>query len=247
MNLLLIGKDELVEGGSIEVRGPRARHIRKVLRLSVGDGLRVGRIDGPLGRGILQSVEHDRVVLTPEWGELPPAPSPNVLVLAMARPPMLRRALFQAVGIGVRRIHVIRSARVEKSYFQSSILHDGGVEEAIRLGLEQAVDTRWPELEIHDRFRPFVEDRLPGELEGESVGLLAHPGQHPPLGRVLPAGHRGGAVMAVGPEGGWLPFELELFEKVGMRPFSMGARILRVDTAVPALLAQVELIRSLDL
>jgi len=40
-------------------------------------------------------------------------------------------------------------------------------------------------------------------------------------------------VLAVGPDGGWVPFEADLLEKHGFRPFSLGPRILRVETAVP--------------
>jgi RsmE family RNA methyltransferase len=43
-------------------------------------------------------------------------------------------------------------------------------------------------------------------------------------------------VVAVGPDGGWVPFEVALFEKAGFLPFSLGPRALRVEVAVPAVL-----------
>ena len=49
--------------------------------------------------------------------------------------------------------------------------------------------------------------------------------------------------MAVGPDGGWVPFEAELLEAHGFRPFSLGPRILRVETAVPVLLGQLALLK----
>ncbi|MEA3296509.1 MAG: RsmE family RNA methyltransferase, partial [candidate division Zixibacteria bacterium] len=48
---------------------------------------------------------------------------------------------------------------------------------------------------------------------------------------------------AIGPEGGWVPFETELMERVGFQRFSLGRWTLRVETAVTAVLSQVELLR----
>jgi 16S rRNA (uracil1498-N3)-methyltransferase len=35
----------------------------------------------------------------------------------------------------------------------------------------------------------------------------------------------------VGPEGGWSPEELAALERAGCRPFRLGARVLRIETA----------------
>ncbi|MCK5849877.1 MAG: RNA methyltransferase, partial [Kiritimatiellae bacterium] len=43
--------------------------------------------------------------------------------------------------------------------------------------------------------------------------------------------------LAIGPEGGWTPFEMNLFEQQNFTPISLGHRILRSDTACVALLA----------
>ena len=42
----------------------------------------------------------------------------------------------------------------------------------------------------------------------------------------------------LGPEGGFVPFELELATSVGALPVHLGDRTLSVDTAVTAALAQ---------
>ncbi|NPD28990.1 RsmE family RNA methyltransferase, partial [Corallococcus exiguus] len=51
-------------------------------------------------------------------------------------------------------------------------------------------------------------------------------------------------VLAIGPDGGWVPFEAQLLEAHGFLPFSLGPRILRVETAVPVLLGQVTLLKA---
>ena len=42
----------------------------------------------------------------------------------------------------------------------------------------------------------------------------------------------------LGPEGGFVPFEVELAQAQGALPVHIGARILSVDTAVTAALSQ---------
>ena len=50
--------------------------------------------------------------------------------------------------------------------------------------------------------------------------------------------------MAIGPEAGWNDFEIEYFEKFGFRKFKLSEYILRVETAVTAALAQIELLTN---
>ena len=42
----------------------------------------------------------------------------------------------------------------------------------------------------------------------------------------------------LGPEGGFVPFEVDLAQSVGALPVNLGARTLSVDTAVAAALSQ---------
>lgn len=48
----------------------------------------------------------------------------------------------------------------------------------------------------------------------------------------------------MGPEGGWIPFEARLLEEHGFEPFTLGPRILRVETCVAALLGQLGALRG---
>lgn len=108
------------------------------------------------------------------------------------------------------------------------------IREQLILGLEQARDTVLPEIVIEKRFKPFVEDRLPAMTEG-TLGLIGHPGDYP----ACPRGLAEPVTLAIGPEGGWIPYEVDLLAKAGMQPVQLGARILRVETAVTALLARL--------
>jgi RsmE family RNA methyltransferase len=53
-------------------------------------------------------------------------------------------------------------------------------------------------------------------------------GSRPPPGQRL--------VLAIGPEGGWVPFERELLAAHGFSPLALGLRTLRTETVVPFVL-----------
>lgn len=244
MNLILLFPEE-ASGDHVTLTDHRAEHIRTVLRSVEGDQLRVGLLNGPLGTATVESVAPGSVSLRLALrGPVPPLP-PTALILALPRPIMLRRVLAQATALGVARIFLINANRVEKSFFQASLLRDKAYESALIQGLEQAVDTRLPEVTIHQRFRPFVEDILPAYLPDYPVRLIAHPTAAAPLPEVAPMPLADQALLAIGPEGGWVDFELDRFAACGFQGFTLGSRILRVDSAVPALLAQLELLRRM--
>lgn len=242
MNLVLFEEHELQTGGLLVLSDVRAEHIRKVLGLLVAESLRIGMINGKLGRGTVLSIDAEAVTLAVQLDREPPLLPPVELILALPRPIMLQRILKQAATIGVGRIHLLRSAKVEKSFFHSPALLPEKIRERLLEGLAQAaVDTRLPEVCIHPLFKIFVQDALP-ELEG--YRLLAHPGVLATLPEVF-SHSKGRILLAVGPEGGWNDYEVSCFLEQGFAAFAMGSRILHVDTAVAVLLGQLALLRTL--
>ncbi len=129
---------------------------------------------------------------------------------------------------------LLHTRRVEKSYWQSPELDPAKIHEHLVLGLEQARDTVLPEVNLAKGFRPFVEERLPKLLEGRR-GLVAHPG----MAQACPTGLEAPTVLFIGPEGGFIPFEVERLLAAGCEGIHLGPRILRVETAVVALLARL--------
>ncbi|HYN01459.1 MAG TPA: 16S rRNA (uracil(1498)-N(3))-methyltransferase, partial [Vicinamibacteria bacterium] len=119
--------------------------------------------------------------------------------------------------------------------FDSKVLAPAFLARLVDLGLEQARDTRPPLIEVRERFRPFVEDELDG-WAGDSVRLTPHPPAHAAVPRV--EAYRP-VTLAIGPDGGWVPFEVELLELAGFTPVSFGARVLRVEVAVSHVLGRI--------
>ena len=179
------------------------------------------------------------VLLQVRLGTPPPPPSPVELLLALPRPKILRRVLQSAAAMGVKRISIVGSHRVEKSYFASPLLAPATLEAQLRLGLEQGRDTRLPDVRVRRLFKPFVEDELDVLFPGPRR-LLADPVSPAPL-EALPREGASRALVAVGPEGGWTRYEADQLRARGFEPFTLGPRPLRVDAAVPYAVGQVEL------
>ncbi len=234
MNVLLFDERDEIAPGFVRVADRRHRHVLEILRATVGESLAVGRIGGKLGRGTIVALDAQTLELEVTLDLEPPSPLPVTLALALPRPPSLRKVLQQATALGVKRFVLFASARVEKSYWQSTGLHADALREQLLLGLEQAVDSVVPRIEIARRFRPFVEDALP-ELARSGPILVAHPG--PASSRDLLS--KGAAVLVVGPEGGLQDHELARLEAAGAHLVGLGPRVLRVETAVVALLARL--------
>ena len=233
MNLLLFTPDELAADGTLRVGGRRLAHLQSVLQAQVGDRLRVGAIGGDRGHGTLLSVDAREARLQVVLDRPPPAPLDVTVVLALPRPKMLRRVLRSISELGVKELHLINSYRVEKSFWQSPLLEPPRLREYLLAGLEQAADTQLPHVQLHRRFRPFAEDLLPGVARGRAA-LLAHPAGATPFPSEPPQP----ALLAVGPEGGFIPFEVDMLCAAGCTAVSLGERTLRVETALPCALGR---------
>jgi len=234
VNLLLLEEADFIAPDRVVLRDRRLTHMQEVHRCEVGDSMRVGRIGGLMGAAQVLRLEPGEAELQVSLDQPPPAKLPLTLVLALPRPKMLRRVFQTVATMGVPKVVLVNSYRVEKSFWQTPFLEPEAIREQLILGLEQARDSVLPEIVIEKRFKPFVEDRLPAIVEG-TLGLVGHPGNHPPC----PRGLTEPVTLAIGPEGGWIPYEIDLLGKAGLQPVQLGERILRVETAVTALLARL--------
>ncbi len=234
MNLILLEEGDFVAPGRVRLRDRRLEHVRAIHRARPGDDLRVGLIGGQIGTGRVLSLERDVLELEVQLSEPPPAPSAVRLAVALPRPPSLRKLLQQATALGVKEFVLLHSERVEKSYWQSHGLAPEALQRQLVLGLEQARDTILPRVSLERRFARFARETLPALLAG-SRGLVAHPEAE----QVCPRALAEPLTLIVGPEGGFVPREIELLCAEGAEPVHLGPRLLRVETAVVALLARL--------
>lgn len=241
VNLVLL---EELDGARAVLRGRRALHAREVLRVALGDELRVGVARGPRGVGRVVEIGEAEVVLECRLDAQPPPPPWLDVILAVPRPKVLLRAVEALASFGVRRLDLVNAWRVDKSYFGSHRLDDEALREALVLGCEQGGGTWIPEVAVRPLLVPYLREILAPRLAGE-------PGRrrllcHPRAAGIENVGLGGtDAVAAIGPEGGWIESELMSFAALGFTPVSLGPAVLRVEAAVAALVGQLWLWRRL--
>jgi 16S rRNA (uracil1498-N3)-methyltransferase len=238
VNLLLLLEEDFLPDGIVRLTGRRAAHARIVLRIKEGERLRVGKLNGPVGEGRVLRVSSDELRLQVSLTDQAPKRPGVDLLLAMPRPKALKRVLSGAASLGVDRIVLLNAARVEKSYFDSKVIDEGFMRNLLIEGLEQARDTQLPTVFIRNRLKPFVEDELDGFLGPEPSRVLAHPIT---AARAVPSiAPRRRTAVAIGPEGGWTPFEIDLLTARGFEVASFGVRSLRVEVFVPFVLGWLQ-------
>ncbi len=228
------GMSEL-SGAHVELTDRRrVEHLRKVLKVSIGDTIRAGVRGGQLLDGIVTALSAESVTLAlrPAARSQPPA-LPVRLALALPRPPTLQKCLHAATTMGVKHITLFHAARVEKSYWTSHALREEELNDTIGLALEQCGDTIAPAIEVQRSLTRFVREVLGARASGSTL-WFAHPGE------AMSENERSHPedVILVGPEGGFVDWEIQLFVDAGARPLALGPRPLRVEVACTALLAR---------
>ncbi len=234
MNLILLFKDDFIDENKVRLEGRRLRHILGVHRPVIGDELRVGLEGGLTGPGRITSITDASLEMDVTLTSLPPAPLPLTLILALPRPKVLRRVLLSVTAMGVKRIFLINSFRVEKSFWQSPVLEPENIRKQLVLGLEQARDTILPEVFLRPFFKPFAEDEMPALIR-DTLPLVAHP----VVRDLCPRDVCKPVTLAIGPEGGFIPYEVEKLISCGFQAVHLGGRILNVEAAVPALISRL--------
>lgn len=234
MNIVLLEPEQIADSDAWKIETPRQlQHLRQHLDLKIGDTLKVGIRQGARYLSEVLEISEQCILVKPVQLETVPEKLPVHLILALPRPKVLRRIIMDAVTIGVERISLIHSYRVDKSYWQTPFLQQ--LDDYVTLGLEQAGDTMAPEIQLYKRFKPFVEDVLPTWINAERPAYVAHPyAEHH-----MPYAIQHGCSLVVGPEGGFIPYEVDLLKKNGCQAMSIGNRILRTETAVSNILGRL--------
>jgi 16S rRNA (uracil1498-N3)-methyltransferase len=216
--------------GEALIRGDEHHHLARVLRLRPGDDVSLFDGEGGGHHGVVEAVgrEETRVRITaPDDRPVDPG---FRLTLAQAIPHSDRMewVIQKGTELGVERIVPLAAAR-------SVVRPRAGRWERLdrwrRVAQEAARQSgrrRVPAIEEPRSWPGFLEDRA--SFPGARLMLQeAAPAGGAP-GLALPAGARE-AWVAVGPEGGWAPEELEAAARAHVQGVHLGPRILRTETA----------------
>ncbi|WP_010112362.1 16S rRNA (uracil(1498)-N(3))-methyltransferase [Acinetobacter sp. P8-3-8] len=208
-------------------------HLKAHVNVQVGDSLKVGIRDGKRYLTEIIHITESSIQIKPIQEETVPQKLPVTLIVALPRPKVLRRLIMDAVTLGVDKLILIHSYRVDKSYWQTPFLQQ--LDHYVTLGLEQAGDTIAPKIELYKRFKPFTEDILPTLITAQLPAYVAHPYAE----QAMPFAIDHPCTVIIGPEGGFIPYEVDLFIQNGCQAVSLGNRILRTETVIPYVLGRL--------
>ncbi|MCP4253328.1 MAG: 16S rRNA (uracil(1498)-N(3))-methyltransferase [Candidatus Scalindua sp.] len=235
MNLIILNKTDFIEDtGQVHIRDYRLEHILNVNKPSIGDELRVGLINGNIGCGKVTYIEKEKIEMDVVLSKKPPAPLQLTLIFSMMRPRVFKRLLTQVTAMGIKKIIIINSYRVEKSFWKSPVLNEERLNRYLISGLEQGQDTIVPEVLIRPLFKPFVEDELPDMIKGTHPFVA-----HPYASELCPYNIGNPVTLAVGPEGGFIPYEIEKLIECGFSAVHLGERTLHVESAISGLITRL--------
>jgi 16S rRNA (uracil1498-N3)-methyltransferase len=207
--------------------GDHADHLIRVLRARVGEEFDIAT-GAVVRRGRIVTIQDGRVEF--ELGEDVSASSAFALTLLLAvfKFDRMEWAIEKCTELGVTRILPVIARRTDARLAAASAKR---VERWRRIALQAAEQSR--------RITPpeIVDPiKLPDAvtLTASSRIVLAESEQETLLRDIVFSHSAEEIVLAIGPEGGWTEEELELFQTAGWISASLGATILRAETAAIA-------------
>lgn len=230
MNIIILPISAFDDRGGAIITDPKQlSHIKNVLKATVGDTLKIGQLGQNIGKGEIAQID-DKICQLKNviLDQFPPPKLQLTVILALPRPKVLRRLILDMTAFGVSQIILINSARTDKSYWGSPLL--GKIDEFILEGLQQGIDTVPPTITFEKRFKPFVQDSLSTFIQNKHAVVL-----HPYTSLHFKTLAKPDVVI-IGAEGGFVPYEIELLQSVGVEVATLGSRILRTESAVNAIL-----------
>ncbi|MEN0065564.1 MAG: RsmE family RNA methyltransferase [Myxococcota bacterium] len=194
-----------------------SHHLLRVRRLPRDATFIVSDGEGSLAQAQLIDVRDGRATLriVGPWSAGPPRP-PRHLVWAIPKGPALETGLRMAVEAGVTAIHLALGARSVPRSDRHDRWHRIIASACAQCGRADHphLDPLWPTL-------AQAIDQVPEAVQG----YIAAPG----AGKPALAGE--GRAVAIGPEGGFAPHELDHLLDHGWQPLGLGPHVLRSDTA----------------
>jgi 16S rRNA (uracil1498-N3)-methyltransferase len=225
-------------GSVVELAQGTASHLAKVLRARDGDELILFNGDGREFDGAIDSVRGSRVLAAVGNGRPVDreSPFPVTLVQCVPRGDRMDFIVQKATELGVSRIVPILSqrsvVRLDERQAESKTAHWRAVAVS---ACEQCGRNRLPAI---DAVRPLL-DHLGESVPGDGLRLVFEPERESQARDVTQASPPA-AEIAIGPEGGFGPDELEAFRVAGFFRRGLGPRVLRTETAAIAALVWLQ-------
>ncbi len=232
-------EQQLQVGSPVTLPPDQAHYLRQVMRLQAGDPVILfNGCGGEYLSHIEQLTKTHTQCMIDSFTDISRELSYKLhIVQAACRSEKIESVLQKATELGAASFHIVRSER-------SSLQLSGNKrkkrlerwQKIITEAVEQSGRTQIPELTWHDSLL---------SLSGSGLSLVLHPHKTIDWSEIKPELITSPDItLAIGPEGGWSARDLGKFTKLHFQPMNFGTRILRTETAAPALLAAIQAIRN---
>ena len=225
MNLMVFESEEW--GQNLPLTDHRGKHLKEILKLQIGDEIKMGLVGEKWGKGQYLGDENGfcRFIWPVRVFDAPP-PYPLVLLIGTPRPPTARRLLKDLTTLGVASLHFTPTDLGEKSYLQSSLWTKNEYRENLLEGAQQGESTHLPEVHTHRNLHEALKAlpagglRIAPDLPKHGLSQLTWPVTPPET-----------VTIAVGPERGWTEKERIYLGENNFQTMNLGPRNLRTETA----------------
>lgn len=251
MNLVIVTDKDFIDSNKLEIFDERYLHIKNILKKNINETVEIGIINKEITTAKIQNYNQNSICL--EVIKKDTIIDRTIIELdiicALPRPQTIKKILPLIATAGVRNLHFIRSNRVEKSFYNSPLVQSKEkINKYLIDGLSQGKRIKLPEVKIFDRFQKYFDDefvKIKEKSPDKTSYLIAHPGTDINLYDVAKDHKIEKLTVAVGPEGGWIPHELNYMEELGFQKVNLGPSIFRVENAINAIIGQKELIEMI--
>lgn len=211
----------MVSLGILPIEMDEAHYVRDVLRLSIGATVTVADGRGNRGEATLVEVAPRRLGLDVRSLTTTPAAAPLIALLGLPKPALVDEALQLGTEAGLTELWLFPT-----TYSPPGRPRLDRLERIALASTRQSRREILPVIRIFDSLEAVLSALPPAGVGGPNRWIAA-PGAD---GAPSPSQH--GAVVAIGPEAGFSPFESETFAGAGFTTVCLGPHILRAPTAV---------------
>jgi len=228
-------EEEFEDFAVVDIDSDQARYLHQVMRLQVGNEITVfnGRGGEYLAKLTVLSKSSGQCVLQTKTDISRELPIRVHVIQAANRSEKIEIVLQKATELGATSFQIVNSER--------ATLNLAGNKKEKRLlrwqkivveAAEQSERTALPQVVWLDKI---------SQIQAVGKCFILHPRDamlwQDVRNQIMDCED---VTLAVGPEGGWTNKELEILQKQGFSPLTFGARIMRTETAAPALLAAIQ-------
>jgi len=226
--------DALIPGTSIELPADQAHYLRSVMRFTTGDPVILFNGSGGEYHAEVQSLSKGNATLAvTSFSEVNREMACRIhIVQAACRSEKIDSILQKGTELGAASFHIMRSER-------SSLKLDGAKlskrmlrwQKIIIEAAEQSQRTIVPTIAWHEKLSSTPACGLCYTLHPASETSWGHE-----KANMLAADE---ITLAIGPEGGWSDRDIEILKAGSFTNLTFGPRVMRTETAAPALLAAI--------